>query len=119
PLLHNSERKSALVIGYGTGMTARVLHEQKFQSLDVVELSKDIVFMSNKYFSDINHNVTENSSVNMIYTDGRNYLLTQDKKYDLISLEITSIWFAGAASLYNKEFYELSEKRLNKDGVLQ
>src|SRR5690606_28584293 len=55
PLLHNSERKSALVIGYGTGMTARVLHEQKFQSLDVVELSKDIVFMSNKYFSDINH----------------------------------------------------------------
>lgn len=119
PLLHNSERKSALVIGYGTGMTARVLHEQKFQSLDVVELSKDIVFMSNKYFSDINHNVTENSSVNLIYTDGRNYLLTQNKKYDLISLEITSIWFAGAASLYNKEFYELSEKRLNKEGILQ
>lgn len=119
PLLHNSERKSALVIGYGTGMTARVLHEQKFLSLDVVELSKDIVFMSNKYFSDINHNVTENSGVNLIYTDGRNYLLTQNKKYDLISLEITSIWFAGAASLYNKEFYELSEKRLNKEGILQ
>lgn len=46
-------------------------------------------------------------------------LLTQDKKYDLISLEITSIWFAGAASLYNKEFYELSKKRLEHNGVVQ
>lgn len=119
PLLHNSERKSALAIGYGTGMTARVLHEQGFENLDVVELSKDIVFMANKYFSDINHNVINQSGVNLIYTDGRNFLLTQDEKYDLISLEITSIWFAGAANLYNKEFYELSEKRLNKEGVLQ
>lgn len=119
PLLHNAERKSALAIGYGTGMTARVLHEQGFQALDVVELSKDIVFMANKYFADINHNVISQSGVNLIYTDGRNFLLTQDKKYDLISLEISSIWFAGAANLYNKEFYELSEKRLNKEGVLQ
>nr|WP_312536602.1 fused MFS/spermidine synthase [Moraxella sp. CTOTU47618] len=119
PLMHNSERKSALAIGYGTGMTARVLHEQGFENLDVVELSKDIVFMANKYFSDINHNVINQSGVNLIYTDGRNFLLTQDEKYDLISLEITSIWFAGAANLYNKEFYELSQKRLNKEGVLQ
>lgn len=74
PLLHNSERKNALAIGFGTGMTARVLHEQNFASLDVVELSKDIVlFMSNKYFSDINHHVIHQSGVNLIYTDGRNY----------------------------------------------
>ena len=119
PLLHTSERKSALAIGYGTGMTARVLHEQGFQSLDVVELSKDIVFMANKYFSNINHNVISQPGVNLIYTDGRNYLLTEDKKYDLISLEITSIWFAGAANLYNKEFYELSKKRLEHNGILQ
>ncbi|WP_347455484.1 fused MFS/spermidine synthase [Acinetobacter thermotolerans] len=119
PLMHNSERKSALAIGFGTGMTARVLYEQGFEVLDVVELSKDIVVMANKYFSDINHDVTSKPNVNLIYTDGRNYLLTQDKKYDLISLEITSIWFAGAANLYNKEFYELSEKRLNENGVIQ
>lgn len=55
----------------------------------------------------------------MYYTDGRNYLLTQDKKYDLISMEISSIWFAGAANLYNKEFYQLAKKRLHDDGILQ
>lgn len=45
--------------------------------------------------------------------------MTQNKKYDLISLEITSIWFAGAANLYNKEFYQLADKRLLPHGVLQ
>ena len=46
-------------------------------------------------------------------------MLTQSKTYDLISLEITSIWFAGAANLYNKEFYELTKNRLSTQGVLQ
>ena len=55
----------------------------------------------------------------MHYTDGRNYLLTQNKNFDLVSLEITSIWFSGAANLYNREFYELVNKRLMPNGVLQ
>ena len=55
----------------------------------------------------------------MYYTDGRNLLLTQNKRYDLISMEISSIWFAGAANLYNHEFYQLVRKRLKEDGVLQ
>ena len=55
----------------------------------------------------------------MHYTDGRNYLLTQNNKFDLISLEISSIWFAGAANLYNKEFYALAKSRLAEGGVLQ
>jgi hypothetical protein len=52
-------------------------------------------------------------------TDGRNFLLTQSRTYDVISMEITSIWFAGAGSLYNREFYQLTRRRLAPDGVLQ
>jgi phosphoglycerate dehydrogenase-like enzyme len=37
----------------------------------------------------------------------------------VISIEITSIWFAGAASLYNREFYQLARAKLRPDGVLQ
>jgi len=40
PLLHTKQRDRALVIGYGTGMTARVLQHQSFKNLDVVELSR-------------------------------------------------------------------------------
>jgi len=52
-------------------------------------------------------------------TDGRNLLLLQPASYDLISIEITSIWFAGAANLYNREFYQLAKARLAGNGVLQ
>ena len=119
PLLHTEKRNSVLVIGYGTGMTARVLHEQGFGTLDIAELSPDLVRMADKYFESINHGVIYEKNVKMHYADGRNYLLTQSKRYDLISIELTSIWFAGAANLYNKDFYELAKTRLSSEGVLQ
>ena len=34
-------------------------------------------------------------------------------------MEISSIWFAGAANLYNREFYQLVKVRLKENGVLQ
>ena len=119
PLLHTTQRNQALVIGYGTGMTARVLQDQGFAAQDVVELSRDIVVMADKHFANINAHISSHPAVKMHYTDGRNYLLTQSKQYDLISLEISSIWFAGAANLYNREFYELANARLFPQGVLQ
>ena len=119
PLLHTAQRDTALVIGYGTGMTPRVIHENEFRSLDIAELSEDMVRLADRHFENINHAVTSQPGVNTYYTDGRNFLLTQSKEYDLISIEISSIWFAGAANLYNKEFYELVARRLTDEGVLQ
>jgi hypothetical protein len=57
--------------------------------------------------------------VTLHVTDGRNLLLLGESRFDLISIEISSIWFAGAASLYNREFYRLAKQRLAADGVLQ
>ena len=87
--------------------------------MDIAELSPDIVALADKHFGDINGLVSQKDNVDMYYTDGRNYLLTQSKRYDLISMELTSIWFAGAANLYNREFYQLVKTRLHDDGILQ
>ena len=119
PLLHQPRRGAALVIGYGTGMTARMLHEQGFAQLDIAELAPDIVHLADRYFASLNHGISSQPGVRVFYTDGRNYLLTQNQRYDLISIELTSIWFAGAANLYNREFYELAAARLAPGGVLQ
>ncbi|KAF3996988.1 spermidine synthase [Glaciimonas immobilis] len=112
PLLHQNIRENALVIGYGTGATSRVLHDAGFAHIDIAELSRDVVAMANTYFSDINDGVSHLPRVQTHITDGRNLLLLTPRKYDLISIEITSIWFAGAASLYNQEFYQLARSRL-------
>lgn len=119
PLLHTPARNDALVIGYGTGSTSNILHRAGFKSLDVVDISKDIFTLANKYFADVNDTVTEKTGVNKYVTDGRNFLLLTKNKYDVISIQITSIWFAGAASLYNSEFYDLINKHLTTGGVLQ
>jgi predicted membrane-bound spermidine synthase len=119
PLLHQDLRGSALVIGYGTGATARVLHDAGFEKVDIAELSGDVVRMSDRHFVAVNANVSSQPGVELHVTDGRNFLLLSDKRYDVLSIEISSIWFAGAASLYNKEFYELVRSRLSPAGVLQ
>ena len=119
PLMHTTARGHALVIGYGTGMSARTLHEAGFESIDIVELSADIMRMADQHFEKINKRVSKAKGVSVAVTDGRNYLLLNPAKYDVVSMEISSIWFAGAASLYNREFYQLVKRRLNENGVLQ
>jgi spermidine synthase len=42
-----------------------------------------------------------------------------DTRYDLISMELSSIWFAGASNLYSHEFYDLLATRLKPGGVFQ
>jgi predicted membrane-bound spermidine synthase len=119
PLLHTTARGNALVIGYGTGMSARTLSDAGFANLDIVDLSGDIIVLADRYFSSVNGNVRQRRGVYTHVTDGRNFLLLQKRKYDLIGMEVSSIWFAGAASLYNREFYQLVKPRLNPGGVLQ
>ena len=119
PLLHQPRRDNALVIGYGTGATSKVLHDAGFAHIDIAELSRDVVKLADTYFSSINDKVSTQPGVSTHITDGRNFLLLTPRRYDVISIEITSIWFAGAASLYNREFYQLARTKLRKDGVLQ
>lgn len=119
PLLHTPQRGDALVIGYGSGVTARALLDVGFAQVNIAELSRDIVDMADKHFSRVNAMASQNPRSKLYVTDGRNLLLLSPKTYDLVSIEISSIWFAGAASLYNVEFYDLLKKRLNPGGVLQ
>ena len=119
PLLHNARRDAALVIGYGTGNTSRVLHDAGFARLDIVDLSADVFRLANRHLQSINQRVTEQPGVTAYVTDGRNFLLLSRGKYDVVSMEISSIWFAGAASLYNRDFYRLVRAHLNEGGVLQ
>ena len=119
PLLHQERRERALVIGYGTGVTTRVFHAAGFKQVEVAELSGDVARLADQHFGSVNKRVSQGPGVTMRITDGRNLLLLSPDRYDIISLEISSIWFAGAASLYNQEFYRLACAKMQPDGVLQ
>jgi spermidine synthase len=57
--------------------------------------------------------------VKLTVADGRNFLLLTHERFDLITIEVTSIWISGEADLYNREFYELCRAHLTERGVLQ
>lgn len=119
PNLFTLERERALNIGIGTGQTLKVLHAFGYQALDAVDISPNIVRSANKWFRDVHQGVFDEPNVKIFYRDGRNHLLLTQERYDLISIELTSVWFASAGNLYSREFYELCRERLKPNGVLQ
>jgi hypothetical protein len=94
-------------------------------SLKVIALAKvtfGILFVlvapARQSFAHLNERILDDPQTHLFLEDGRNLLLTnRQRAYDLITIEITNVWFAGATNLYSQEFYELARKRLRPDGV--
>ena len=120
PILFTRGFDRALVIGLGTGHTLKTVSKFPFQRLDTVEIAPKIVEAARLHFEDVNGGVLDRDPrVRLSIADGRNFLLLAREPYDLITIEISSVWISGAGDLYNKEFYELCRARLKEGGVLQ
>ena len=120
PILFTPRFDRALVIGLGTGTTLRAVSLFPFQKIDVVEIAPHIVEAARQWFEDVNAGVMDRDPrVKLTVADGRNFLLLTREHFDLITIEISSIWVSGEADLYNREFYELCRAHLSERGVLQ
>lgn len=119
PSIFVSRFDQALVIGLGTGTTLGTLAGYPWRRLELVEISPAIVEAADLYFSSVNGRSLHDPRLTVHIGDGRNFLLVDQRRYDLISMELSSIWFAGAASLYSKEFYRLVEQHLAERGIFQ
>lgn len=118
PLLLHKNPENVLLGCFGTGTTAGVLPLYgAVKKVDIVELSQ-MVINAAAYFQKTNYNVLKNSKVAVHINDVRNFLLTTEQKYDVITFEPPPPHFAGTVSLYSTEFYELAKKHLNDDGLL-
>jgi spermidine synthase len=119
PCLFVDRFDRALVIGLGTGTTLGTLARYPWKAIEVAEISPAIVAASKQYFGPQGGNALGRENVKLHLEDGRNHVLSSSARYDLIGLELTSVWFAGASSLYSREFYARAKRRLTDDGVLQ
>jgi spermidine synthase len=110
----------ALLIGLGTGHSAAALRRLGYGEIDVAEFAPGIVAAARQSFAHLNEGILHDPHTRLLLEDGRNVLLASRRRaYDLITIEVTNVWFAGSTNLYSQEFYQLARKRLQPDGVLQ
>ena len=117
PLLLHPRPQRALIVGFGMGVTSYSA-TQHGVTVDAVELSPGVV-NANKYFTHVNGNILENPLVNLAVDDGRNYILTTENRYDMISTGIIHpLVSSGSSSIYSEDFYELCKGILTQDGIM-
>ena len=120
PALLSRRFDQACVIGLGTGRSAYVAQAFDFRRMAIADISPGIAAAAEHHFSHINGNILRQAGVSLMLEDGRNLLLLRDAwRCDLISMEISSIWFAGSTNLYSREFYEIVRSRLAPQGIFQ
>ncbi|MBE0574977.1 MAG: fused MFS/spermidine synthase [Desulfuromonadales bacterium] len=118
PMLLHKNPEKVWVLGMGTGMTAgaTVVHPE-VKSVTVVELEKHVVPAARTFAAD-NHSFLEHPKVKVVFNDGRNFLLTTEERYDVITADPIHPWSQGAAYLYTDEYYRLAASRLRSGGVM-
>jgi spermidine synthase len=119
PSFFAEDTDKALIIGMGTAVTAGALARFPYSQIDIAELAPAIITAARTTFADVNRHVLEDPRTHVLMEDGRNVLFIRANRYDVITIELTSVWFAGAANLYNREFYDIAKQRLADGGVLQ
>ncbi|MHC8314223.1 spermidine synthase [Pseudomonas sp. LB3P31] len=116
-LIHAGEPRSALVIGFGTGITAGAL--TRYPGLEhrvVAELLPAVVQAAPLFKG--NFNAAADPSVDVRLRDGRQELLRNPQRYDLITLEPPPPSAAGVVNLYSRDFYQLAASRLQHQGLV-
>ncbi len=117
PLLLHPNPKNVLVICFGTGSTAGATLFYGDVRVDVVDINRT-VFDFASWFERTNHSVVKDPRATMIVDDGRNFLLTAEGTYDVITAEPMPPRHAGVVNLYSREYYELARERLAPGGLL-
>ncbi|PYQ49682.1 MAG: spermidine synthase [Acidobacteria bacterium] len=117
PLALRPQTKNALLISYGVGVTAKRLTEAKqLESIDIVDISKSIVDLSSIVWPGASYPPADRR-VRTHIEDGRFFLLTTAKRFDLITAEPPPPKTAGIVNLYTREYFELMRDRLSDHGI--
>jgi spermidine synthase len=119
PLLLHENPQSILLIALGSGMTAgATLAFDNLKTIDCAEISRDVVDAAG-YFRLWNHDIVNSPRFNLVIEDGRNFVLTTPRKYDVITAGIIHPKYnSGNAGFYSKDYYEICKRKLKPGGIV-
>jgi predicted membrane-bound spermidine synthase len=115
PSFFSSDRESALVIGFGTGVTGSYASES-YDLVRIVELSPAVV-ESSEQFKEENLNILEKENIDLLIQDGVHELLSSEQNYDVIINTVSSPVYFYAGKLWSQDFYQVISSKLKEGGV--
>jgi spermidine synthase len=109
----------ALLISYGVGNTAHALTEvPSLRSIDVVDISSDVLALAGVPYPAPAPHPLQDPRVRVHVEDGRFFLQSSERQFDLITAEPPPLKVAGVVSLYTQEYFEHLRRRLAPGGVV-
>jgi len=116
-LFHQGEPKNVLMVTFGAGIASGAVAVHPIENLDVVELEPSVVEASEE-FRDENRGIVDDPRTRIHLDDGRYYLATTDKLFDVIISDATNPASSDSWLLYTLEFYRLCREKLAAGGVM-
>lgn len=118
PILAHGNAKRVLIIGGGDGgMLREVLRHKTVEHVTMVEIDKSVVEMCKTYLPKHSNGAFDDPRTNLVISDGREFVINTDQKFDVIISDSTDPIGPGEA-LFTSGFYQGCSKCLNEGGIL-
>jgi spermidine synthase len=114
PMLLHPDPESVLLIGLGGGISLGAVEKYDVSEIDCVELSPEVV-EAHRYFAEENDRCWEDPRLNLVINDGRHFLLTTEKRYDIISVDPVD---PPVSTLYTRDFFQLCRDVMKDNGLM-
>ena len=119
PYLVQKNVQSVLQISYGVGNTAEaVTRLGTVRHFDIVDLSPEILELSHIIHDATGRYPMADPRSHVHVEDGRFFLQTTDRTYDLVTAEPPPPKNSGVVNLYSREYFEMIRERLNPKGMV-
>ena len=116
PLLLHPNPRQVAIVGLGSGVTLASALVHPVTSVDVVEISPEVVDAS-AHFADVNRRALDDPRTRLVRGDGRTHLSLTSQRYDVVISEPSNPWMAGVTALFTQEFFRTVRGRLTPGGI--
>ncbi len=118
PLALHPSPTRVFFLGLGSGITAATaLDDDRVEHVTVTELVPEVIDASRRFFETDAGPLFRDPRAIVVPRDGRLVLATSSDRWDVIVSDLFVPWHDGTASLYSREHYEATRRRLATDGL--
>jgi spermidine synthase len=119
PMLYHPAPRRVLVIGgAGSGIIREVTKHPTVQIVDFVELDPAVISLTNDYAPRGWLEGRGDVAVTPIYGDGRKYVATCDRRYDILIVSVGLPITLQTSRYYTVQFLGQAERVLERDGII-